>query len=207
VLLIKSDGTKLGRLVGYGDPKTFWANFKPALTGKPPFAPGKSRSPTTGTNDPELRMNYAYTLARNGQYPEALAEYLWCFDHGAEVRASFYWVRLSILLVCIKELGNHYPAAEKALEIRRDERQAELLAGTTDQPMVIEIVYLNGVLDQKDKNIAVFDRLPHLKSRSGCCFQTDHLSAVGRWTFPRYFGRLGRESRVCPVGQYVSGDV
>jgi thiol-disulfide isomerase/thioredoxin len=76
VLLIKSDGTELGRLVGYRDPKTFRADFKPALTGKTPFVPGKSRSPATGTNDPELRMDYAYTLARNGQYPEALAEYL-----------------------------------------------------------------------------------------------------------------------------------
>jgi thiol-disulfide isomerase/thioredoxin len=160
VLLIKSDGTELGRLVGYRDPKTFLADFKPALTGKPPFAPGNSRSPTTGTNDPAARMEQAYTLAKNGQYPEALAEYLWCFDHGDEVRASFYWVRLSILLDYIKDLGSRYPAAEKALEIRRDERQAKLLADTTDQPMVIELVYLNGVLDQKEKNLAVLDRLP-----------------------------------------------
>src|SRR5579859_6678093 len=66
VLLIKSDGTELGRLVGYRDPKTFLADFEPALTGKPPFAPGKSRSPTTGTNDPAVRMDHGYTLAKNG---------------------------------------------------------------------------------------------------------------------------------------------
>jgi thiol-disulfide isomerase/thioredoxin len=160
VLLIKPDGTELGRLVGYRDPKTFLADFEPALAGKPPFAPGKRSSSDAGTNDPTVKWVQAATLAKNGQYPEALAGYLWCFDHGDEVDASFYWVRLEGVLGGIKDLGSRYPAAVKALESRRDERQAKLLAGSTDQSMVLELVYLNGALDQKDKNLAVFDRLP-----------------------------------------------
>jgi thiol-disulfide isomerase/thioredoxin len=160
ILLIKPDGTELGRLVGYRDPKNFLADFEPALTGKPPFAPGKSRSPTMGTNDPIIRMNGAHTLAVNGKYPGALKEYLWCFDHGDEVHASFDSVRLSLLLVYIKELGRQFPAAEKALESRRDERQKKLFAGDTDQPIVIELVCLNRMLDQAYKNLAVFDQLP-----------------------------------------------
>jgi thiol-disulfide isomerase/thioredoxin len=160
VLLIKSDGTELGRLVGYRDPKTFLADFEPALAGKPPFVPGKRSSPDAGTNDPMVKLDQAETLAKNGQYPEALAGYLWCFDHGDEVSASFYWVRLTRVLDGIKDLESRYPAATKALESRRDERQAKLLAGTTDQPMVVELVYLNGALGQKDRNLAVFDRLP-----------------------------------------------
>jgi hypothetical protein len=114
---------------------------------------------------------------------------------------------LSILLDYIKELGNHYPAAEKALEIRRDERQAELLAGTTDQPMVIELVYLNGVLDQKDKNIAVFDRLP-----TGSSFRDvvskmiiDQLLAAGRSR--DILGGSDGKAEFARSVQHVSGDV
>jgi hypothetical protein len=105
-------------------------------------------------------MEHGQSLAQKGKDAEALEEYLWCFDHGNEARPSFDAVRLSILLDHIKDLGVRYPAAEKALESRRDEGQAKLLSGTTDQQAVIELVSLNGALDQKGKNLAVFDRLP-----------------------------------------------
>lgn len=160
ILLIKSDGTELDRLIGFRDPKTFSADFEAALSGKDSVARAKEKLTAGGTNDPMLRMQYAQSLAQKGKNPEALAEYLWCFDHGAEASPAFVGVRLSFLLSDIKDLGNHYPAAEKALEDRRDERQAKILAGATDRKAAYELVRLNDVLDQKEKTLAVFDQLP-----------------------------------------------
>jgi thiol-disulfide isomerase/thioredoxin len=160
VLLIKPDGTELDRLVGYRDPKTFLVDFTAALKGGDAATRAKAKSTSAGLDDPMSRMEHGLTLARERKDAEALAEYLWCFDHGDEVRASFDLVRLGPVLVFIKELASRYPDAEKALESRRDERQAKLLAGDTNQPMVVELVYLNGALDQTEKNLAVFDRLP-----------------------------------------------
>ena len=156
VLLIKPNGTELGRLVGYRDPETFLADFNAALKGTfPPVhvAP-------LGTNDPMVRMGQGHMLAQKGKDAEALQEYLWCFDHGNEVSSSFDLVRTSILLGYIKDLGLRYPAAKKAMESERDERQAKLLSGSADQHTVYEIIQLNSALDQREKNLAVFDQLP-----------------------------------------------
>ena len=160
VLLIKPDGTELDRLVGFREPKTFLAGFDAALKGRDAATRAKEKPTSAGPNDPMNRMEHGQMLAKQGKNAEALAEYLWCYDHGDEVRASFYWPRVSMLLGFIKDLEGHYPDAKKALESRRDERQAKLFSGTTNQAMVVELLYLNGALDQKEKNVAVFDRLP-----------------------------------------------
>jgi thiol-disulfide isomerase/thioredoxin len=160
VLLIKPDGTELDRLVGYRDPKTFIADFTATLSGKDSLARAQEKLTAAGTNDPMARMSYAKVLAQKGRDAEALEEYLWCFDHGNEASPAFVGVRVSFLLADIKGLAGHYPAARKALESRRDERQAKLQAGSSDYSIATDLVELNSALDQKEKNLAVFDRLP-----------------------------------------------
>jgi thioredoxin-related protein len=156
VLLIQPNGIELGRLVGYRDPKTFLADFNAALKGI--FPPVHATA--VGTNDPMVRMERGHMFAQRGKDAEALQEYLWCFDHGDEVRSSFDLVRTSTLLGYIKDLGVRYPAARKAIENERDERQTKLLSGPADQHTVYEIMQLNSALDQKEKDLAVFDQLP-----------------------------------------------
>jgi len=160
VLLIKPDGTEIDRLVGYREPKVFMADFNAALGGKDSISRAREKLMAAGTNDPSARMQFGVALAQKGKDAEALAEYLWCFDHGLEAGPAFTGVRVSFLLSYIKNLGAHYPPAEKALEARRDERQAKVEAGATDFQTVQDLVSLNGALDQKEKNFAVFDRLP-----------------------------------------------
>jgi hypothetical protein len=160
VLLIKPDGTEIDRLVGYREPKAFMADFNAALAGKDSISRARDQLMDAGTNDPSARMQFGVALAQKGRDADALAEYLWCFDHGVEASPAFSGVRLSFLLMYIKNLSAHYPPAGKALEDLRDERQAKMAAGATDLPTVQDLVSLNGVLDQKEKNFAVFDRLP-----------------------------------------------
>jgi hypothetical protein len=160
VLLIKPDGTEIDRLVGYREPKAFLADFSAALGGKDSISRAREKLMAAGTNDPSARMQFGVALAEKGRDAEALAEYLWCFDHGLEAGPAFTGVRVSFLLAHIKNLAAHYPPARQALETRRDERQAKMEAGSTDFQTVQELVSLNGALDQKEKNFAVFDRLP-----------------------------------------------
>ena len=160
VLLLKPDGTELDRLVGYRDPKTFLADFDAALKGRDAATRAQEKRPSAGTNDPMARMESASSLAAKGHDAQALEEYLWCFDHGSEARPSFALMQVSVLLDRLKDLASRYPAAQRALESRRDARQTKLLSGTTDRQLATELVRLNEALGQKERNLAVFGRLP-----------------------------------------------
>lgn len=160
VLLIKPDGTEIDRLVGYKEPKEFIDDFNAALNGKDSVSRASDKVSATGTYDPMARMELGTALAAKGNDSEALTEYLWCFDHGLEAGLSFSGVRLSFLLSDIKQLAGHYPPANLALETRRDERQAKVAGGSTDNQTIMDLISLNNALDQKEKNFAVFDSLP-----------------------------------------------
>jgi thiol-disulfide isomerase/thioredoxin len=160
VLLIKPDGTEIDRLVGYREPKAFIEDFNDSLNGRDSVSRAKDKLTAAGTNDAMARMQLGQTLAQRGKDAEALTEYLWCFDHGLEQNPAFSGVRLSFLLSNIKNLAAHYPPAKQALETRRDERQAKLAAGSTDNQTPMDLVSLDNTLDQKENNIAVFDQLP-----------------------------------------------
>jgi thiol-disulfide isomerase/thioredoxin len=160
VLLIKPDGTEIDRLVGYKEPKAFMEDFNAALGGKDSISRAQDKLTAAGTNDPSARLQFGAALAQKGKDAEALSEYLWCFDHGLEASPSFTGVRLSFLLMNIKNLAARYPAARQALETRRDERQAKVAAGANDHQTVMDLVSLNNTLEQKERNFAVFDGLP-----------------------------------------------
>ncbi len=119
IVIIKPDGTVIDRIVGYRDAKTFLSEFDAALSGKDAVARAREAA-AKSNNDPMARMRVGDELARQGKNEEALAEYLWCFDHGLEHGRGFYGVRLSFLLGDITRLGATYPPAIKALEERRD---------------------------------------------------------------------------------------
>ncbi|MGP8201941.1 MAG: thioredoxin family protein [Limisphaerales bacterium] len=160
VLLIKPDGTEIDRLVGYREPGIFVADFHAALAGKDSVSRAQDALMAAGTNDANARMQFGVALAQKGRDAEALSEYLWCFDHGLDLNPSFAGVRLSYLLMHIKNLAANYPPARKALETRRDERQAKVAAGASDTQTIMDLVSLNNTLDQKEKNFAVYDHLP-----------------------------------------------
>jgi hypothetical protein len=67
----------------------------------------KDKLTAAGTNDASARMQFGKALAEKGRDAEALAEYLWCFDHGLETDPAFRGVRPSFLLMYIKNLAAH----------------------------------------------------------------------------------------------------
>ena len=165
IVFVKTDGSKLDAIVGFKPPEEFLGLAKDALAGRTSEVRvgEKLEAAKKGLggheNDPMERQKFGDELARAGKYPEALAEYLWCFDHGLEYQPAYTGVRVSFLLSSIVELGKNHPPALAALKERRDKAQALLLSneGTTDTAR--DLAALNGTLLTPENTVATFDQL------------------------------------------------
>jgi hypothetical protein len=111
-----------------------------------------------------LRMSYGDALAQKGRNEEALAEYLWCFDHGLEHSPAFTGVRVSFLLSKIAQLGRSEPSALDELRKRRDVALKSLEEGKGDFSAAMDFAMLNQHLGEAGKTLAVYDRLKGAKS-------------------------------------------
>lgn len=157
ILLLKSDGTEIDRIVGYKDADTFLSNVADALAGRNGVTRAKAKL-EGHEKDPMVRQDYGDALAQAGKYDEALQEYLWCFDHGDE-SMGYGGVRLSFLLGDIKRLGASHPPALKALEDRRDAAQAALLETPDDYKHASEMAAIDRELGTVKRTLAVHDQL------------------------------------------------
>jgi hypothetical protein len=121
-------------------------------------SPADDAAPARFTN-PMTRMEHGRELARQGNYAEALREYLWCFDEGSKDPA-FAGVRLSFLLGGIVDLANKFPAARDALVSRRNAAESAVLSGNTSGSISHELARLNATLGEANKTLDLFDQLP-----------------------------------------------
>jgi thiol-disulfide isomerase/thioredoxin len=166
MIFLKSDGSEVGRLVGYKSAKRFLSEANDALGGKTGVA--RAKDDLVGhEKDPMARSQYARELTQAGRYEEALAEYLWCFDEGAKAFPSYSGVRVSFLLSDIVQLGQRYPPAIKALEDRRDAAESRLLgeSGGSDED-ASDAVALNRDLGSPQRTLALYDALKKTKPLS-----------------------------------------
>jgi hypothetical protein len=110
--------------------------------------------------DPSARHDYAKALAAAEKNEEALAEYLWCFDHGDDDPAFGYaTVRRSILLSDLGRLGRGYPAAVRALEDRREKAEAAVLSGKGGERDAADAAALNRELGAPERCLALYEKL------------------------------------------------
>ncbi len=119
ILLAKSDGQVIDRIVGYKSPSEFLDAAKQALAGKDSLVRANAKV-DAAPQDPMVRMERARALAEKGEKQQALDDYLWCYDHGCENSPAFVGVRVSFLVADIAALGRSYPPAMDALRTRRD---------------------------------------------------------------------------------------
>ena len=150
ILLLEPDGREIDRLVGYRDAATFLDEAREALAGRDSLARSRGRVEGESRNDPMLRMRLGDALAEKGQVEEALAEYLWCFDHGLEHGKGFHGVRLSFLLSRITRLGSRNPAALAELRDRRDAACRKLEGESASFEAAMDFTALNRELDESE---------------------------------------------------------
>ncbi len=156
IVLLKSDGKEIDRLVGYFKPKSFLYNAAAVIAGK--SAEQREKEEPPDEDDPSKRQDHGRALSKQGKFAEALAEYLWCFDHGEE-DDSYGGVRRSFLLADIVFLGGKYPPALKALQDRRDAAEARLVKGSESFDDLADLISLNEYLKTPERSLALFDRL------------------------------------------------
>jgi thiol-disulfide isomerase/thioredoxin len=162
MLLLKTDGTEVDRLVGFREPAQFIAEFSSALAGKTSL--NRARDATmqakAGHDAVQARYDLGRELVHTGKYAEALAEFLWCFDEGMVKEISFSGFRVSFLLNELGRLSSNYPPARAALIERRDAAQERLLAAASDFRAAQDFACLNQTLQDDARTLEIFDRLP-----------------------------------------------
>lgn len=159
ILLLRPDGDELDRLVGYRDAATFLEETRDALAGGDSLSRARRKLAETDPNAPMLRMSLADVLAEKGRNDEALAEYLWCFDHGLEHDRAFFGVRLSFLLGRIVSLAATHGPAFEALRARRDALRAGVEGGSAGFEDVMAFAALNTQLGDTGLTLEVYDRV------------------------------------------------
>lgn len=128
IVLLRPDGTELDRLVGFRGPREFLAEVESALAGKDAVARARDAVRADGGLSPKTRFELGQVLVEKGDDEGALAEFLWCFDHGEERDETFAGVRLSFLLDALGWVARRHPPALVALRERRDRAAAALEA-------------------------------------------------------------------------------
>lgn len=165
MILLRPDGTELDRLVGFRGPREFLADVESALAGKDSLARAREAAAGRGADDPLARMDLGRSLAQAGRAEEALAELLWCFDHGTEKDPKYECVRLSFLLGDLRNLAHRHPPAFDALRERRDRAEALVKGGSATPRHADEAARLNDTLGERRRNLALFDALPEGPAR------------------------------------------
>ncbi|MFO0974056.1 MAG: thioredoxin family protein [Phycisphaerae bacterium] len=171
LVILRPDGTELDRFTGYLPPDDFIAAVGPSLSGKDSLTRAREAIDAHDRNNPLARLQFARLLVQRSKFDDALREYLWCFDHGAEYGdADFPQVRLWVVLSDLARLAQYHKPAHDALRQRRAAAQAQLLqagrpassqpaASAPAPPCVADFVFLNVALGEPQRTLAAFDQL------------------------------------------------
>lgn len=159
LLFVEASGDLKGRIVGFREPQAFLAEAADVLAGIKP-SDRLRESLAEDANDPSLKKKLASALVREGEYPEALELYMWCFDHGDEdPMRGFGGVRTSFLLNEIVRLGRSYPPALEALRSRRDAARNLVLGPAPDRRSTVDLAAINRNLGDPRATLEVYDQL------------------------------------------------
>ncbi len=156
--LLRPDGTEIVQVFGARDARTLIDELDAALAGRTP-TDVKPSARTATEREPMQRQERADAHVAAGELAEALNDYLWCFDHGAEVDPSYQGVRLSFLLGDIAKLGKTHPPAIEALEVRAARAESAVLADPTNSSAWDELTSIAGAQHQRERVTTLIDRL------------------------------------------------
>ena len=152
-------GELLDRITGKKDSAEFLELSASVIAGDNTVTRARRALAQGDENDPMLRMRLADALSQLGRNDEALREYLWCFDEGAEHDPAYRGVRMSFLLGDIARLGGSFPPALDALVERRDAAKQRILDGETGDEAASVFASINDALGEGDATLALFDSL------------------------------------------------
>lgn len=171
LLIVKSDGAEVDRIIGFRDPAAFTRDFKKAValaaagtTGLEAARKQVSRTavPQDAGGDPEEaqpHFDLAKRLIVAGKSEEALKELLWCWDEGKK-DPEFARLRSTSVSRELGRLARDYPPAREAMIVRRDQARERAIANKGGTVVVQDLIQLNRELKMDEDTIAVFDQMP-----------------------------------------------
>ncbi len=117
----------------------------------------RTKNPMEGL---ELRLRIANALVSLGRDKEALAEFLWLYDHGPEVNPEFRYMTQGTMMYRLVKLGKRYPPGKDALETRRAAawKEFELVPASTWTARAV--VMIDEKMDDPARTIKEYDALP-----------------------------------------------
>jgi thiol-disulfide isomerase/thioredoxin len=158
LVFVAPEGNELGRIVGFRDADDFLAEAEDVLAGR--SAVTRLREKLAGhEQDPMLRQELGDAYEEAGQFAEALAEYLWCYDEGVQHSPAYAGVRNSFLVSSLGKLAKKHAPARDALRERRDRLQPAVLAPAPKRMDVVAFAMLNKTLGDDQRNLELFDQL------------------------------------------------
>jgi len=105
------------------------------------------------------RLHAAHRAVSEGQFEEALDEYVWFHEHALEEEPALYGVRLSFALAYWIELADAYPRARQVLEEIRDRKTAALLRGEGNRRLFHDVESINENLGCTSNTYSLFVQL------------------------------------------------
>jgi thioredoxin 1 len=107
----------------------------------------------------QARHEFARGLMSARRYTEALAEYLWLWNHSLEAEPAWIGVRYSYLLVELTELVGLSEVTRQEFARLRAEAEAKVHAGDLSDSVLADWFALNQVLGEEERSLAWFDRI------------------------------------------------
>ncbi len=135
-------------------------------------------------------LQEAASLAKEGQYEQALQRHLWYHHHALEFQPSQAGVRLSFALMQWMELARRYPKAKDALLEIRDQGTRVFSGGSGSFSNFVETSFINKALGEDYATVALFKTIqqhdPKLARR---CYQlvADQLVETGEYALSASF--------------------
>jgi len=106
----------------------------------------------------QAKLKQARELGKTEDHAGALECYLFAFDNSLAVD-GWGGVRLSYIPSEIAQLGEKYPPAKAALQLRRDAREELVRGGEKDFNVLMEWLSLNGYLNDKERELTLLKEL------------------------------------------------
>lgn len=185
-LLLFRDRKELDRSVGGRGPAELLAWLDGVLAGKTELDGLRDVAP----DDLQGRMRLADALMMRGLPAEALREYLWLWQHGAEADPAWIGVRQSFLLREIEALVAQSREAGEAFARLRDAAGESL----GEAALRADFLALNEVLGESGRSLAWWDSVKH-------------APLAGLENDPHLLSLLEREGRWADLGRLVRDPV
>ncbi|MHC4990909.1 MAG: thioredoxin family protein [Planctomycetota bacterium] len=198
-MIVFREGKELDRIVGFRNPAQLLQWLNGLLEGRRAIddvRDAAEKETPDGGVDIGARYRMAKTLVQGGDLDKATAEYLWLWDNMLEHAPSYTGVRLSFMLIDMKQLAKQHMPARDAFTKLRDRYEPLIKGDRVRREDLIDWIRLNGMLGDTARTLRWYD----------AAVQANDAERIGP-VADDLFGLLLAEGRWAEAGQLYEDPV